>query len=121
MIKALADVAAEPAEVRMRFQALLERAASAAEREDAPVPGPYLTISREANSGGTEIAARVGSRLGWSVLDRELDHVRRSGAEVLTIEPTEEDLGVMAGDPMAHRRGADVAEQAYRSVLRHHG
>jgi cytidylate kinase len=84
MVKPLADVAAEPAEVRMRFQALLERAASAAEKEEAPVPGPYLTISREANSGGAEIASRVASRLGWSVLDRELVHLL---ARRLEVEP----------------------------------
>ena len=76
MIRPLAAVAAEPADVRMRFHALLERAASASEMEEAPVPpGPYLTISREAESGGSEIARRIGERLGWSVLDRELVHL----------------------------------------------
>lgn len=72
MIRPLAAVAAEPADLRMRLHALLERAASTAESEEAPVPGPYLTISREAESGGSEIARRLGVRLGWSVLDREL-------------------------------------------------
>jgi cytidylate kinase len=72
MIRPLAAVAAEPADIRMRFQALLERAASATEMSEVPVPGPYLTISREAGSGGAEVARRVGERLGWSVLDRDL-------------------------------------------------
>ena len=72
MVKPLAAVATEPAEFRMRFQGLLERAALAADAEKAPVPGPYVTISREAGSGGSEIARRLGERIGWSVLDREL-------------------------------------------------
>ncbi len=65
-------VAVEPAEFRMRFQNVLDRAASHAEVEKKPVPGPFLTISREAGSGGAEVAMRVGQQLGWSVLDREL-------------------------------------------------
>jgi len=72
MVKSLAAVATEPADFRMRLQGVLERAAAAADTEKAPVPGPYLTISREAESGGAEIARRLGERLGWSVLDREL-------------------------------------------------
>jgi cytidylate kinase len=74
MVKTITELAAEPAELRMRFQNLLERAASVSSSETAPVPGPYLTISHEAGSGGAEIARRVGNRLGWSVLDRELVH-----------------------------------------------
>ena len=36
----------------------------------------FLTISREAGAGGSEIAAIVGKRLGWEVLDKNLlDHV----------------------------------------------
>ena len=34
--------------------------------------GPYLTISREAGAGGSQIARMVGKTLGWEVLDREL-------------------------------------------------
>ena len=84
MVKPLTAVAAEPAEFRMRFQRLLERAASASEVQEAPVPGPYVTISREAESGGGEIARRLGERLGWSVLDRELVHKL---AQRLKLEP----------------------------------
>jgi hypothetical protein len=32
----------------------------------------YLTISREAGAGGGEIAALLGKRLGWEVLDKNL-------------------------------------------------
>jgi len=34
--------------------------------------GPYITMSREAGSGGGEIAQLVGERLGWEVLDKNL-------------------------------------------------
>ena len=64
----------EPAEFRMRFQRVLERAAAGAEVPEEPVPGPYLTVSREVASGGSELARRVGQILEWSVLDRELVH-----------------------------------------------
>lgn len=84
MVRPLAAVAAEPADARMRFQVLLERAASVDEKRRTPVPGPYLTISREAGSGGAEIARRVGSHLGWSVLDRDLVN---GLAERLELEP----------------------------------
>jgi len=77
-------VAAEPAEFRMRFQELLQRAAAQAEVTEEPVLGPYLTISREAGSGGGELARRVGQRLGWTVLDRELVN---DLAKRLEIEP----------------------------------
>ena len=49
-----------------------------------PVYGPYLTISPEAGSGGAEVARRVGQRLGWSVLDRELVN---GLAEQIGLEP----------------------------------
>jgi cytidylate kinase len=84
MVRPLAAVAAEPADLRMRFQLLLDRAASATETQEAPVPGPYLTLSREAGSGGAEIACRIGERLGWSVLDRNLVNTL---AQRLELEP----------------------------------
>ncbi len=34
--------------------------------------GPYLTLSRETGAGGSELARKVGERLGWDVLDREI-------------------------------------------------
>jgi len=34
--------------------------------------GPYILISREMGSGGSEIARQVGEELGWNVLDREI-------------------------------------------------
>lgn len=66
------DVATEPAEYRMRLQRLLERAALAKEPPNEQALGPFLTVSREAGSGGTEVARSVGERLGWKVLGCEL-------------------------------------------------
>ncbi|MEQ9410089.1 MAG: cytidylate kinase-like family protein [Fuerstiella sp.] len=34
--------------------------------------GPYVTISREAGAGGSEIARRAAEKLGWDVLDDEI-------------------------------------------------
>lgn len=34
--------------------------------------GPYLTISRQAGAGGSEIAHRLGEQLGWEVLDKNV-------------------------------------------------
>ncbi len=33
---------------------------------------PFVTLSRELGSGGEEVAAALGTRLGWKVYDREL-------------------------------------------------
>jgi hypothetical protein len=56
----------------MRFRRLLERVALDDEPPREPALGPYLTVSREAESGGAEVARRVGELLGWRVLGREL-------------------------------------------------
>jgi len=82
-------VSAAPAEFMMRFQELRQRAAAQSDVAEKPVLGPYLTISREAGSGGAEVARRVGQRLDWPVLDRELIH---SLAEQLGLEPRLLDL-----------------------------
>lgn len=84
MHKNLAAVAAEPAEVRMRMQGLLDRVASQGESGGEPVLGPYLTISREAASGGAEVAREVSRRVGWQVLDSELV---QNLAKSLELEP----------------------------------
>ncbi|NQT41010.1 MAG: cytidylate kinase-like family protein [Planctomycetes bacterium] len=34
--------------------------------------GPFVTLSRQAGTGGEEIARLVGERLGWEVLDKNL-------------------------------------------------
>ena len=61
-------------EYQMRFRDIMARAEAhaAAELEARHSFGPFLTISREAGSGGAEVARRIGDRLGWAVLDKEL-------------------------------------------------
>jgi len=34
--------------------------------------GPWVTISTQLGAGGTELAARLGARLGWRVIDKEI-------------------------------------------------
>ena len=77
-------VSSAPAEFMMRFQELRQRAAAGGAIAEEPVLGPFLTISREACSGGADVAREVGQRLNWPVLDRELIH---SLAEQLGLEP----------------------------------
>ncbi len=57
-------------ESRLRLDEVLGRVAD----EKAPPRklGPFITISRQLGSGGAEVANRVGERLGFKVLDREL-------------------------------------------------
>jgi len=68
------SVAIGPIEYQMRFRDLIERAADRGETKEArpATIGPYLTVSREAGSRGAEVAEKVGARLGWAVLDKEL-------------------------------------------------
>jgi hypothetical protein len=72
------------AERRMRNWSLRQEAAQRAglsRRIDVPHRqlGEFLTISREAGTGGGEIAKLVGQSLGWEVLDKDL--VERVAAE----------------------------------------
>jgi len=65
------------AERQMRTWSLVQETAqemSQSHRLDAPHArlGNFITISREAGAGGSEIAELVGQRLGWNVLDRNL-------------------------------------------------
>ncbi len=34
--------------------------------------GPYIAISRQAGTGGTEVAQLIAKRLGWDILDKEI-------------------------------------------------
>jgi cytidylate kinase len=68
------QVSAQQAEFQMRLRELVERAAKSAELkiERPSQLGPFLTISRQVDSGGAEVAREVGMRLGWAVFDKEL-------------------------------------------------
>ncbi len=67
-------VSAHAAEARMLLDELTRRLRA----EDPPSKahpaalGPFVTISRQAGSGGSAIARRLSDDLGWSMLDREL-------------------------------------------------
>jgi len=67
-------IATSQVEYQMKFRDIVVRAGACAadELRDRRSFGPFLTISREAGSGGAEVAQRVASRLGWAVLDKEL-------------------------------------------------
>lgn len=73
-------------EHQMRFNEILERVnregTKGAPRGEAL--GSFVTVSRSAGSGGAEVARRLGQRLSWTVLDRELVDVI---AQRLQVEP----------------------------------
>lgn len=71
------QMVAEAAERQMRLHSAVEelrRRGVAPQSPEAECTGfsHYIAISREAGSGGTEVAFRVGELLGWRVLDRNL-------------------------------------------------
>ena len=73
-IRQLDEVSARPADAQVRLRNLLSRNAEPTDQPAATTPriGPFLTVSRQAGSGGAEVARRVGLRLGWAIYDREL-------------------------------------------------
>lgn len=64
----------KPADFQMRFRDILAKSTGKRGAEELRKEGfgPFLTVSRQAESGGAEVARAVGLRLGWSVLDKEL-------------------------------------------------
>jgi cytidylate kinase len=83
------------AERQMRAWSLCQEAAERAAqslRLDQPHAelGQYITVSREAGAGGSEIAKLLGQELGWDVLDKNLvdrvaerSHLSRSLLELV--------------------------------------
>lgn len=70
-------VVAEAAERQMRrhmLRRMLEEQTQPSARPgtEGATSHHYIAISREAGSGGTEVAFRVGQRLGWRVFDRNI-------------------------------------------------
>jgi cytidylate kinase len=61
-------------ESQMRFREILGQISEAGFHGRTPASqlGPYVCLSRQAGSGGGEVARHLGERLGWSVLDRQL-------------------------------------------------
>ncbi len=73
-IRRLDEASARPADAQVRLHDLLSRNAAPTGRPAAQTPaiGPFLTVSRQAGSGGAEVARRIGLRLGWAIYDRDL-------------------------------------------------
>lgn len=53
-------------------RAEFERQAAPSLRAQSEKIGPYITVSRERGSGGTEISQRLAEKLGWQLFDRNL-------------------------------------------------
>ncbi len=87
-VRHIGDVSVRPADAQVRFWNLLARATQPTALAH-PKIGPFLTVSRQAGSGGAEVARRVGLQLGWAVYDRELVE---SLARRLELEPSMLDL-----------------------------
>ncbi|RMF79739.1 MAG: hypothetical protein D6744_08860, partial [Planctomycetota bacterium] len=49
-----------------------QRRQTPTEDDSGQAVAPFVTISRMVGSGGTEIARRLGERLGWPVFDKDL-------------------------------------------------
>jgi Cytidylate kinase-like family len=81
-------IEAKAAELQARFHDLLERAYAeardAAEHPVEPALGPYVTMTRQAASGGVDVARLAAKRLGWALLGRELVEAT---AERLRVSP----------------------------------
>jgi cytidylate kinase len=79
-------IASSQVEYQMRFRDIMARAGARAptELDRERVVGPFVSVSRQAGSGGAEVARRIGERLGWAVLDKEL--VERLAGD-LKLEP----------------------------------
>jgi cytidylate kinase len=85
--------------------------------------GPALTIalSRQAGAGGTEVARKVGERLGWFVYDRQLleQVARQMGLRAELLEVVDERQGSWLRDSLARFMATPaVNENAY---VRHLG
>jgi cytidylate kinase len=81
--------------------------------------GPYLAISREAGAGGSEIARRIGERLGWDVLDKNLleSIATRLNTSKGLIERLDETQSNWAYDLMAAWLDRDLV--GHETYLRH--
>jgi len=69
----VAELAERQMQRRMVLESILQpKTESVQRRSECTTAHRYIAISREAGSGGTEVASRVGERMGWKVLDRNL-------------------------------------------------
>ncbi len=54
------------------FTEVRRRSREVAETGQKPAEGPWISISRQAGSHGSELATRVAERLGWRAYDKEI-------------------------------------------------
>jgi cytidylate kinase len=54
------------------FSEVRRRSREVAEADKKPAEGPWICVSRQAGSHGSELAARVAERLGWRAYDKEI-------------------------------------------------
>jgi len=83
------DVIEQLAEHRLDWDRIKRRLASLSPghpdwKPPAEHVGPYLTISRQAGTGGDAVARRVGEELGWAVLNGEIVDLM---AELFDLDP----------------------------------
>ncbi len=62
----------ELADRQGRFKEMRRRATEDSSARPARTEGPWIALSRELGSGGTELAVLLGDALGWSIFDREI-------------------------------------------------
>jgi len=66
MVEALLERQGKFRELRRKLEA------EDAGKLTAPSEGPWISLSQQLGSGGTELARRLGHELGWQVYDREI-------------------------------------------------
>lgn len=115
-------VSAHPAELQGRFHELLMRASERRTPllERPSQLGAYLTVSRQVDSGGAEVARLVGLRIGWAVFDKELveDLARRLELSPPMLELLDETRSNWFKDTMLNLMNSKIVLQdSYVSML----
>ncbi|HSB64466.1 MAG TPA: cytidylate kinase-like family protein [Thermoanaerobaculia bacterium] len=62
----------ELADRQGRFKEMRRRATEDSPAGPAQAEGPWIALSRQLGSGGSEVAALLGAALGWRIYDREI-------------------------------------------------
>jgi cytidylate kinase len=119
-------IVAELAARNVRWDRMRDRIAAAlASERPAHDPGrhmgPYLTVTRQHGAGATELARRVGSALGWPVLDHEVVDLVAAHLHVnpAMMQLLEEDAASWVSDVLGEFMPHDViTRDAYTHQLR---
>lgn len=93
-------------ELQARYRDILGRLAKVSDEvvRQRSHHGPWLTVSRQIGSGGTELARRLAEPLGWQVYDREIvaSISRQTHAPQRLMESHDEHAGGPFSDYLAH-------------------